>query len=840
MSAKILLQAALDYAKRGWRVIPLHNLTAEGKCTCEEWRAENGRESCPTPGKHPRFAKWAERASTDPRRIRDWWNAWPLANVGVVSGKASGTLVLDMDPRNGGDWSRGRLIEQHGAIECPTAVTGGKGTHEHFRWPEGLDTDQGSIKLDEGLEVLLEGHNVVMPPSLAHAGGDAYFWDIEPAGELPAAPGWLIELVKARIAEGSEGKKPVSGGNMWPPADFGAIARGCAWLQWSVENARTLSEPEWYAQLSILGRCENGEQIAQDVSSAYPGYSARETSAKLAHALRDAGPASCAKIRHSLGGARFCDACQAKVKSPVVLGIAGRSAPKPSCPAPAPASSSTEKVIPAETFELMQAVEAVVAADDPIAVFDLVPRMAAADDIACGKALARLAGHFDRRLKLRDVRKAIAKARRGGGDGGSDGGGGEEPHWRSLLLRAGNGQPRGNLANAITALRHAPEWQGVLWHDEFAVRTVARKRPPIDMPDGEWTNMHDVRTADWLQRRDIEVSIEIAGRAVESVAYDHAFHPVREWLKTLEWDGEPRLHIWLERYLGAAPVEAEPDRRPLYLASVGAKWLISAVARVMRPGCKADCALVLEGPQGARKSTALKLLARNEEWFTDQIEAMESKDASLQTHGVWIIEVAELNSMTKAEVEGVKAFMSRTTERYRPPYAGRLVNIPRQCIFAATTNQDVWNRDETGARRFWPVTCGAIDQKALERDCPQLWAEARVRFEQGEAWWLDQQEVVATAQEEQAARYREDPWDVLVRTFLRDVEEVSIDRIMSDCLDIQKGRFSQADANRVAAILRVQGWKRHKIRTSGGGRAWVYRPYTPAARLASAQQAVLV
>lgn len=324
MRGNVLLDAALEYAERGWRVLPLHNLVDGGGCSCDAWRTANGLEPCRKPGKHPRFTKWAEKASTDSAPIRAWWKEWPSANVGVVSGKASNTLVLDSDPRNGGDWSRRRLIEKYGVLgDCPTAVTGGKGLHEHFRWPDELQTDQGGLELDDGLEVLLEGHNVVMPPSYAHAGRDPYFWDREPEREMLPAPSWLVALIRAKLQPpAGGGRKPESGGTKWPPADFGAIVRGCAWLRSSVERAASLSEPEWYAQLSIIGRCENGEQIAQDVSSAYAGYSGRETAAKLAHAVRDAGPATCAKIRHSLGGGRFCEQCTARVRSPVVLGIA--------------------------------------------------------------------------------------------------------------------------------------------------------------------------------------------------------------------------------------------------------------------------------------------------------------------------------------------------------------------------------------------------------------------------------------------------------------------------------------------------------------------------------------
>jgi hypothetical protein len=317
-----LLEAALGYAARGWRVIPLHNLVEQGKCSCDAWRISKGIDGCHTPGKHPRFSKWAELASTDPRRIRAWWRAEPNANVGVVSGKGSGQIVVDTDPRNGGDWSRGELIQKHGGEwpNSPTCTTGGGGMHEHFRWPAQLQTAQGAIQLADGFEILIEGHNVVMPPSFAHPTGQAYFWDVEPQGELPDAPPWLIAILRERLQIGG-GKKPEAGGGTWPTTDIGPILQGCGWMQYCAANAGQLSEPEWYAQLSIVGRCANGEQLAQDLSSPHPGYSSAATSKKLQQALRASGPTTCAKVRHSLGGERFCVACPHTVKSPILLGM---------------------------------------------------------------------------------------------------------------------------------------------------------------------------------------------------------------------------------------------------------------------------------------------------------------------------------------------------------------------------------------------------------------------------------------------------------------------------------------------------------------------------------------
>jgi putative DNA primase/helicase len=220
--------------------------------------------------------------------------------------------------------------------------------------------------------------------------------------------------------------------------------------------------------------------------------------------------------------------------------------------------------------------------------------------------------------------------------------------------------------------------------------------------------------ADWLQHQRICVSVDVAGQAVQAAARDHVFHPVRDYLTALRWDGTPRCSTWLNVYLGVLS--------SAYAAAVGERWLRSAVARVMKPGCKADCCLILEGDQGIKKSTALQKMT--EPWFTDEISELGTKDSALQTRGVWVIEIAELDAMKRPDVTRIKSFMSRSVDRFRPPYGRHLIQSPRQCVFAGSVNPGFYLRDETGGRRFWPVRCGQILIDELVRDRNQLWAEA--------------------------------------------------------------------------------------------------------------------
>ena len=446
----------------------------------------------------------------------------------------------------------------------------------------------------------------------------------------------------------------------------------------------------------------------------------------------------------------------------------------------------------------------------------------------CGK------GRFNMRALRQQANKVVSidGGRGGSGRRGSAGGrrsnaqpvpevNTNENTWKNILLLNLNGTIKPVLANAITALRSAPEWAEVLAYDEFANRTVLQKPAPWMKsgftPNEEWTTNHDILATEWLHHQGIFVSTDIAGQAVETVARERPFHPVRKYLEGLEWDGKARLETWLHDYLG---VEMSP-----YAEAVGSRWLISAVARVFSPGCKADCCLILEGEQGIGKSTALRILA--EPWFTDEIADLGSKDAALQTRGVWVIEIAELDSMSRAEAGRIKAFMSRSTDRFRPPYGKRLIESPRQCVFAGSVNHSTYLRDETGGRRFWPVECKApvIDTDGLASVKDQLWAEATHRYFEGRSWWLDSLELNRQAAEEQADRYDGDLWDEMILRWIEDKDTVSIQEILTGCIEKRADTWTQIDKNRVARCLKANGWERFY---SGprGAREWRYRRRT--------------
>lgn len=406
------------------------------------------------------------------------------------------------------------------------------------------------------------------------------------------------------------------------------------------------------------------------------------------------------------------------------------------------------------------------------------------------------------------------------------------PPWASLLRIDAGGTPERNEANVITALSLDAAFTGALMFDEFSQEIIVARALPWD-PAGTahprpWGEADDVRCAEWLQRHEINVPPVVVGRSVVAVSRNIRIHPVRDYFEALAWDGTPRLDTWAVAYLGA-------EDTPLH-RSMAALWMISAVARIMQPGCKADHMLILEGPQGIRKSTALKVLA-SEPWFTDELAELGSKDAAQQMRGIWIIEMAELDAIGQADVSRIKAFLSRTTDRYRPPYERYVVTVPRQCVFAGTVNPDTYLRDETGNRRFWPLRCGDIDLEGLRRDREQLWAEAVARYRDGAPWWIEDRALVAEASAAQEARYQGDAWDARIERWLvserkpvnvgvghfedwqerfvpraKPLTDVSIGEVLEQALGIEAAKWTRADQMRVGAFFRARKWVKYRAK----------------------------
>lgn len=381
--------------------------------------------------------------------------------------------------------------------------------------------------------------------------------------------------------------------------------------------------------------------------------------------------------------------------------------------------------------------------------------------------------------------------------------------WQALCILSDKGQIVSNLANVMVALRVDLSLGSVFTFDEMEQAVKLEKRLPV-APNGKHAVTDPVprlvRDADvsqlqeWLQHQGMpRIGKDIIHQAVDQRARERSFHPVRNWLDSLKWDGSRRAAGWLQTYLGAVGNE-------IYLNAIGRMFLISMVARVYQPGCKADYMLVCEGEQGIEKSRACQMLAGD--WFSDALPDIHAKDARQHLRGKWLIEIAELAAFTRAESEALKAFITRDCERYRPPYGRNDVVEPRQCIFFGTTNRSVYIKDETGGRRFWPFTAGHVDIGALGRDRDQLFAEAVECYRRGERWWPDGAFERLYIKPEQDSRYDADLWEEAIKQYVATRSRVSVSEVARGALGFEAdARVGTSDQRRITGVLTSIGWK---------------------------------
>jgi predicted P-loop ATPase len=360
-----------------------------------------------------------------------------------------------------------------------------------------------------------------------------------------------------------------------------------------------------------------------------------------------------------------------------------------------------------------------------------------------------------------------------------------------ILNRQGN--PMSNVANAFELLTTLPEFNDLLCFDEMLMQPMIRRSQPIPLTDCDIT---DINIA--LQRAGLTtVGRLVTEQAAFRAALEHRYHPIRNRLSKLKWDGKPRLDRFAHVYLGAADTP--------YHRAIGSMFLLSMAARIFKPGEKCDYVLVLEGPQGRLKSTACEVLA-GEAYFTDAVPGLDKgKEVSQHLRGKWIVELSELDAMRRADQSTLKAFFSRKHEKYRPPYGHVEVDEPRQCLFTATTNKLTYLKDETGNRRYWPLRCGTIDIEALRRDRDQLLAEACDQYRRGVQWWPDA-DTQALIEPEQEARYQDDPWHGPIAEFLTDRDRVTIPELAINVLGKVIGSVTVTDMTRISAILEKEHW----------------------------------
>ena len=373
---------------------------------------------------------------------------------------------------------------------------------------------------------------------------------------------------------------------------------------------------------------------------------------------------------------------------------------------------------------------------------------------------------------------------------------------------------QGNIRHAVSLLDYT------LSYHSFAEKTLVQNgKPPAVALDDTMLNRLWLRIDREYKFRPTFMFFE---KVIYDAAHDRPFHPVTQYLDALKWDGVPRIDTWLKVYGGAVDLHPDSSDMKSYLEAVSSLPLIAAVRRAPRPGCKYDEMLVLESQQGLNKSSALRALCPNDEWFSDDLPLnVDAKQIIERTLGKWIIEASDLVGGRKADRDHLKAMLSRQKDGpARMAYAHLPVERPRQFIIIGTTNSDSYLADMTGARRFWPVRIKRFDVAGIIRDRDQLWAEAAHRESLNEEIRMDES-LWTSAGEHQDARREVDAWEETIAVFVEGVPLSAAGRraLTADavwmCLNIPVERRDRYGAKRIAEIMQRFGFERSTVREAG-------------------------
>ena len=416
-------------------------------------------------------------------------------------------------------------------------------------------------------------------------------------------------------------------------------------------------------------------------------------------------------------------------------------------------------------------------------------------------------------------------------------GGHQVPGWMSYYYDAEKARWNVSRKMVIACLRRLPDLAGVLGFDELRNSTRCLKAWPWPHAQaGEPRSADGLLMGDWLSETYglPSISKQALEEGFVTVANQNRFHPIREYLGGLQWDGKARLDKWLIHVLG----ENRETLRPAlfeYLTLVGRYWVLGMVNRVMEPGCKFDYCPVLEGAGGLRKSTLVETLAGSEYFSDSPFEVGKGKEAQEQVQGIWLYEIAELSHFSKSEVGAIKGFISSKADRYRVAYGTTVETFQRQCVLVGTTNEDTYLRDRTGNRRFWPTPVrNVINTEWVERNRGQLLAEAYARYLQGERFTPDEEEERRLFKPMQDSRLIETAVESdLLHVLTRNPQQAGIGAMVNgltefvtmaqlcQALGVDAAKAPPGLQGQVSGWLKHEGWE-HVKRQVEGHRAWGY------------------
>lgn len=321
-----------------------------------------------------------------------------------------------------------------------------------------------------------------------------------------------------------------------------------------------------------------------------------------------------------------------------------------------------------------------------------------------------------------------------------------DAEWVKELTYTEQGKLRSTISNFLLIIENEPLLKGKIAYNEFSNRAVVVGQLPWRKKENksDWNDTDDSGLREFIEKY---YAISSTAKCADALALSfekHSFHPIKDYIDSLMWDGEERIDKLFIDYLGAE------DNN--YVRTVTRKILVAAVARAFNPGCKFDNMPVLSGPQGIGKSTIIKKLGQ--EWYSDSLTTVSGKEAYEQLQGVWILEMGEMMATKKADIEATKHFLSKTEDIYRVAYGRRTSRFPRQCVFIGTTNDREFLRDKTGNRRFWPIDVGMQERsKSVFNDLnkyeiDQIWAEAYELYKNNEPLYLNSEEEKEAAKQQ--------------------------------------------------------------------------------------------
>ncbi|MFO0610659.1 MAG: VapE family protein [Polyangiales bacterium] len=760
MAERSTLEAALAYLARGWGVVPLWPVVERNGalvCSCKDGEA-CGKHT----GKHPGVP--AVERFDDAARVRALWDAARRNNgaePGVAVATGGGLVVIDVDPRHGGDASWDALVAgRESEVETYAVKTGSGGAHYYFTCARRVPNS--SSRVAPGIDVRGEGGYVVAPPTLHESGARYELLDARPLRPLPS---WLFDAACARVRPARiararrDGGAGALGAQVSVPDSIPEGSRKDTLMRAGCSlRARGLDADAIADALLLLnaGRCApplaegEVEELARDLCQRYPaGRSA------AAESIVEAGERAAALAERSYrfkpdpapydgpdvpevpegfpdpwegwegeggegGGASGAQGTGApregEQAAPPAGGAEGTAPARAGVPSRDPATEGGEPAAPLSVVGVGR--RGYVDGSGPVAT-------------DAGGELAPL----PRSVWEERAEERAASGTYPGGDG-----------WEDELHRNGDGGVTKGVRNLVLILRNDRRICGgaLLRFNSMSLFPELGSRP---VTDSDVSHLRAEIERHWHMKPGKDLTQE----AIRVTAELEPFDPRREYLARLRWDGRERIPTFAERHFGA--------RCDLYGAFM-AKFFVGAVKRVFEPGCKLDTVLTLLGPQGYRKSTTFRVLFG--EWFSDSMVEPGTREGMLAAAAAWGIELGEVEALTLTrEDSALKRFISSPVDTFRRPYAAALEAVPRHSVFVATTNERNFLRDLTGTgSRRWHVVelFRRVDAGELAAERDALWAEAVMRYRRGEATWLsDADEAV---REELAAEYYQgDPWD---------------------------------------------------------------------------------